>query len=413
MTDINSPFGKLINASPDAELWWDSSPLVYSVWLENFLNTAPTSKKRLLWKAQLNNFFNPENPSASLVRGITTNPSLISQWIRSDPDTWNAVISQKMELQINPKVETTYKLIYNEAISRSAAKMKPLWVESGGRFGWVSGQTDPRLMFDEEGMFTQGTILAKLGANVMVKIPGTQQGYKVIRRLTALGISTNSTLSFTLPQFVACTKAVEAGLSDAYSQNIDVSRWRSVITHMIGRFGSMGDLNEEAKARNINLSPYMLRIAEIEILKKAHTYLKSGNFSSTMLLSSLLTNDDVSGAAGLSMHLENTTGGKFAYTCKPGFVANCITNQSKLSNFRENTIDEVTSDEIMENLLRLPSFRNAYDPEGIPPLEFASTAPFLGTYKEVNDNIRRLIDFVGRSMELQTRSIRITGMEAA
>jgi transaldolase len=47
----------------------------------------------------------------------------------------------------------------------------------------------------------------------MIKVPGTAEGYKVIRKLTAKGIPTNKTLSFIIPQFLACMNAVVDGFS--------------------------------------------------------------------------------------------------------------------------------------------------------------------------------------------------------
>ena len=49
----------------------------------------------------------------------------------------------------------------------------------------------------------------------MVKCPGTAEGIRVLRRLTAMGIATNCTLAFTLPQFVSVMDAVHSGLTEA------------------------------------------------------------------------------------------------------------------------------------------------------------------------------------------------------
>jgi len=50
---------------------------------------------------------------------------------------------------------------------------------------------------EAEGMVREARELAKIGENVVVKIPMTQEGIKAVKRLSAEGIKTNVTLVFT------------------------------------------------------------------------------------------------------------------------------------------------------------------------------------------------------------------------
>jgi len=118
-------------------------------------------------------------------------------------------------------------------------------------------------------MFTQAVELHSLWLNVMIKIPGTAEGYEVIKKLTAWAIPTNNTLSFIIPQFVACMNAVVEGINEARSNGLDLSKWRSVITAMSARYGTLGDLRKEAGERGIELTEADVRWAEIVIFKKA------------------------------------------------------------------------------------------------------------------------------------------------
>jgi transaldolase len=76
----------------------------------------------------------------------------------------------------------------------------------------------------------------------------------VIKLLTSKGISTNNTLTFVLPQLMACAKAVKEGLEIAKRNGVDLTRWRSVITHMAARYGDLGDLRKESESLKIDLS---------------------------------------------------------------------------------------------------------------------------------------------------------------
>ena len=45
---------------------------------------------------------------------------------------------------------------------------------------------------------------------------------------------------------MACMRAVVAGLKEAKTNGVDLSQWRSVITAMSARYGTLGDLQKEA-----------------------------------------------------------------------------------------------------------------------------------------------------------------------
>ena len=49
------PLEQLADTNPDAEIWWDSSPLIYPSWEKETLAKAPEGK-RAEWEAQLDRF---------------------------------------------------------------------------------------------------------------------------------------------------------------------------------------------------------------------------------------------------------------------------------------------------------------------------------------------------------------------
>jgi len=60
---------------------------------------------------------------------------------------------------------------------------------------------------DAEGMLREARDLAKLGKNVVVKIPMTQEGIKAVKQLASEGIKTNVTLVFSGNQALIAAKA--------------------------------------------------------------------------------------------------------------------------------------------------------------------------------------------------------------
>ncbi|UKY53526.1 transaldolase family protein [Streptomyces inhibens] len=395
---------ELQRVGESAEIWWDSSPLDFPRWRDRQLAGAPDPETRERWKEQLDRFLCPAAPDVSLVRGITTNPSLVAQSVLASPESWREDIQELIRYQLAPDVESTFSLVYEEALRRAAREMLPLWQSSNGRFGWVSGQLDPRLMLNADLMLEQALRIARISPNLMVKVPGTKQGYEVIRQLVARGISINSTLSYTVPQFIACAEAVETGLRQAHAQSIDTSRWRAVFTHMIGRFGANHDLRYEAAIREIELTQTDLRWAEVAILKRIHSRIRENGHPVKPLLSSLEVDDPAKGSGTLSMHLEQSAGGAIAYTCKPQFISDVMRRESELSAFDAKAIEQEVPEEILAKLMWLPSFHRAYDPVGMCPEEFAHYGSFISTYAEVMANTRKLIDFVAHQFQTVSAS---------
>ena len=117
----------------------------------------------------------------------------------------------------------------------------------------------------------------------------------MIEYLTSKGIPTNNTLSFVLPQLVDCTDSVERGLETARRNGVDLSRWRSVITHMEGRFGNLGGLKDLAQEEGVELTDGEIRLAELAVFKKAYKYLLDNDRSSKLLACSLIVGPTVDG----------------------------------------------------------------------------------------------------------------------
>src|SRR5512135_2958475 len=97
-----SAIDRLIKTNPSMEIWWDSSPLVYTPWTKKMLDSAPPSKKEE-WKEQFRRLYNVENPAESVVRGCTTNPPLSWTAVQSDPKFWAEWIAKKS--QENPELD--------------------------------------------------------------------------------------------------------------------------------------------------------------------------------------------------------------------------------------------------------------------------------------------------------------------
>ena len=230
---------KLVAVSPGMEIWWDSSPVIFGNWCKKMLAKADAGDQDNL-KRQFKRMYDTDDPAGQLFRGVTTNPPLSLAAFKDDPPRWRRWHYRLMADHGDLDTEGLFWLLYKEVVKRGSDMFLPLFEASGYKEGFLSGQVDPRSAFDGDAMLAQALEIHAVNPNVMVKVPGTAEGYGVIEELTSRGIATNNTLTFVLPQLMDCAKSVKRGLEKAKANGVDLSKWRSVITHMEARYGDLG-----------------------------------------------------------------------------------------------------------------------------------------------------------------------------
>jgi len=275
----------------------------------------------------------------------------------------------------------------------------PLFEKSGYKEGYLSGQVDPRSVFDEDAMLSQALELAEINPNVMIKVPGSKQGYAVIEELTAKGISTNNTLTFILPQLVDCARTVKKGLERAEANNVDLNRWRSVITHMESRYGDLGGLRDAAAEKGIELTEGDVRLAELAIFKKAYKYLEDNNLPSKMLSCSLRLGPAVDGATRI-WHLEEKTGAAVVVTCPPSFIDQVMNFEGeKEIVFEKDRIHADTPKDVLDKLMRIPYFERAYAVDGYNRDEYNTHPALQRTADQFSKATEEMVVFAGKCLE--------------
>ena len=385
-------FEKLVDVSPGMEIWWDSSPVIFNNWCRKMLDkTAPENRE--IMQAQFDRMFDESSPETQLFRGVTTNPALSLQAINDDPAFWENVA--KKIIAENPGIdkEALFWSLYREVVKRGSDTYLPLFEKSGFKEGYLSGQTDPRSVFDKDAMLEQALDIASINPNVMIKIPGSGEGYEVIEELTARGIATNNTLSFTLPQLVDCAESVKRGLERAKKNGVDLSKWRSVITHMEGRFGDLGGLKDAAAEQGIELSEGEIRLAELAVFKKAYKYLEDNNLPSKMLSCSLKIGPTVDGKKRI-WHLEEKTGANVVVTCPPTFIDAVINFEGEKDIvFEKDRIHAEIPKDVMDKLMRVPYFERGYAVDGYSREEYNTHPALQRTAEQFSKATEEMVSF--------------------
>jgi transaldolase len=380
--------------SPGMEIWWDSSPVIFDNWCKKMLAKADPGDHDVL-KAQFARMYNPDDPISQLFRGVTTNPPLSLQAIKDDPPRWEKVASNL--LADNPGLDTEglFWVLYKEVVKQGSDMFLPLFEASGYKEGFLSGQVDPRSAFDAEAMLAQALEIHAINENVMVKIPGTKQGYEVIEELTSRGIPTNNTLTFVLPQLMDCARTVNRGLEKAKANGVDLTKWRSVITHMEARYGDLGGLRDAGKEVGVEITEGDVRLAELAIFKKAYRLVRDGDYHSKMLSCSLRIGPTVNGKPRI-WHLEEKAGASIVVTCPPPFIDELINfPHPEDIKFQKGRIDVDPPKDVMDKLMRVPYFERAYDVDGYTRDEYNTHPALVKTAEQFSKATQEMVEFAG------------------
>lgn len=149
--------------------------MVYNQWVRKMLDTAEPSRKPIL-EEQLVRLYNVDAPAKSICRGCTTNPPLSWQAVQSDPNFCSGWVDDLFRDKPDLGLKELVWLMYKEVVKRGAEMYMPIFEASKGRFGWISGQLDPRLFTESGQMIHDAGELSTLSPNVMIKVPASMQG---------------------------------------------------------------------------------------------------------------------------------------------------------------------------------------------------------------------------------------------
>ncbi|MEL0237587.1 MAG: transaldolase, partial [Aquiluna sp.] len=171
--------------------------------------------------------------ATSSVRGVTTNPTIFASALKS-PRYAPALAAQK---QAGASAATAIFELTTEDVRNACDLFAGVYRDSNGVDGRVSIEVEPDLAHDTAATIAQAQeLFAKVGReNVMIKIPATIAGLAAIEEVTALGISVNVTLIFSVERYEKVIDAYFAGLEKAIANNIDVSKVHSVASFFVSR----------------------------------------------------------------------------------------------------------------------------------------------------------------------------------
>jgi len=174
------------------------------------------------------------------VAGMTTNPTIFDKAIGRG-DAYDEQIHELVDAG-RPTAEVADALIVAD-VQEACELLRPVYDATGHADGYVSIEVPPALAYDTRKTVAEAHRLHDLvdRPNLMVKIPGTQQGIAAIRRTVADGLQINVTLLFAIDAYERVVDAWFGGLEDRVARGEPIDDLRSVASFFVSRVDSKAD----------------------------------------------------------------------------------------------------------------------------------------------------------------------------
>ncbi len=174
------------------------------------------------------------------LRGMTSNPTIFQKAVAGSAD-YDDDIRAGIECNWNP--EETFEHLAVADIQRAADALLPVYNESKRTDGFVSLEVSPKLAYDTDKTIAEAKRLwEKVNRpNLMIKVPGTQEGLPAIRKLLGNGLNINVTLIFSLRQYKEVLETYLLALEDRIARKQDVSFIASVASFFVSRVDTAAD----------------------------------------------------------------------------------------------------------------------------------------------------------------------------
>src|SRR5205814_4449306 len=197
-----------------------------SIWLDNIT-------RDLLNSSTLKRYIDEMS-----VTGLTSNPTIFDHAIKNST-AYDDEIRKK--LKEGKSVEELFFELALEDLTQAADLFRPIYERTNGVDRWVSLEVSPLLAHDTASTLAAAKSLhARAGRpNLLMKIPGTQEGLPAIEEAIFAGVPVNVTLLFSREQYVAAAAAflrgierrIDAGLAPEVGSvaSVFISRWDAAV----------------------------------------------------------------------------------------------------------------------------------------------------------------------------------------
>ena len=316
---------------------------------DTYLNWMSNNTPTMWWHDSAD----PKELAAGLERGcvgVTTNPVLAATALKANRELWGAEIHAVLSRNLSPaeRAEALLKI----AVTKTAEKLLPEFVASKGERGYVCAQVSPLLVGNRDGMINMARRLHSWAPNICVKLPASRAGIDAIEACAAEGISTNATVSFTLPQILAVGEQTKLGIQKAKEKGIVPAK--SFATMMIGRLDDY--LREVAHDNRIDIPEDDIQHSGMAVVKRAYALYHERGYETMLLIAALRGTN----------HVTELVGGDLVLSIHPSIQDKVMAKP--LSH--ERGINKPVAMETIGRLSQIREFVRAYEPDGMSSDEF-------------------------------------------
>ncbi|TML02209.1 MAG: bifunctional transaldolase/phosoglucose isomerase, partial [Actinobacteria bacterium] len=181
------------------------------------------------------------------LHGETSNPAIFEKAILGAEDYDEQIERMAHE---GADARAIYQAIAIQDVQEAADVLRVVYDDTGGYDGYVSLEVDPDIAFDTQRTMEQAReYWGRVDRpNVMIKIPGTDEGLPAIEQMTYEGLNINITLLFKVEQYERVMEAYIRGLERRHEEG------KSVDVHSVASF-FVSRVDTEVDKRLENMDP--------------------------------------------------------------------------------------------------------------------------------------------------------------
>lgn len=182
--------------------------------------------------------------------GMTSNPTIFEKALAEGSDYDDQLLSADPGLT----PEQLFELVETTDVQRACDLFGVVYQGTRGGDGYVSIEVSPGVANDCRLSVDEARRLWKTvdRPNVMVKIPGTEQGAIAVRDLIGRGVNVNITLLFSLDAHATVIDAYMAGLEDRLGRGEPIDGIFSVASFFVSRVDTEVDKRLDAMIKTAN-----------------------------------------------------------------------------------------------------------------------------------------------------------------
>ena len=183
------------------------------------------------------------------VGGITSNPAIFQKAMGEGTDYDEGF--KPLAQQAGTDALTIYENLAIEDIQNAADLLRPVWERTEHVDGYVSLEVSPYLALKAEDTVVEARRLwsAVSRPNVMIKVPGTNEGTPAFRQLITEGINVNVTLLFALDAYKDIAEAYLQALEARVKQGESIHELASVASFFVSRIDGVMDKRIDARVK--------------------------------------------------------------------------------------------------------------------------------------------------------------------